>query len=325
FSASVQSDQYCVTFFVGLSSVPLCPGVTVSPTTMEMSTTAMGITSQQSSQYTSEITSTIAITSSPLRTTTTTTTTVISNNKSQWPLILALCLLALILALCCLFLFCYYCLCSRDRRRRRKKARVSEHIFGWNQENIKSTSKLQEGRYQSENSELGQIKNVAMISNSRASSCVGNIQMNTSETTIDDQLLRNSANSSRQFKSPAGTTLDVISRENLMRIPSPLKDISDFSTVSFSRSARSKVNSVNTTKVPHDKISSAKSQQPIITVKVREKDYSNTRTRNRRVSSVSVSRIQRSVSADQKNHINQRITTTSSNNKVNRITVVKIK
>ncbi|CAF1523943.1 unnamed protein product, partial [Adineta steineri] len=29
-SASVQSDQYCVTFFVGLSSVPLCPGVTVS-------------------------------------------------------------------------------------------------------------------------------------------------------------------------------------------------------------------------------------------------------------------------------------------------------
>ncbi|CAF5038826.1 unnamed protein product, partial [Rotaria sp. Silwood1] len=31
-SASVQSDQYCVTFSVGLTSVPLCPGATVTTT-----------------------------------------------------------------------------------------------------------------------------------------------------------------------------------------------------------------------------------------------------------------------------------------------------
>ncbi|CAF4086948.1 unnamed protein product [Rotaria magnacalcarata] len=55
-NASVQSDQYCKTIFVGLSSVPLCPGATpateslikqiqdptVDITTMEM-TTSIGV------------------------------------------------------------------------------------------------------------------------------------------------------------------------------------------------------------------------------------------------------------------------------------------
>ncbi|CAM2701559.1 unnamed protein product [Rotaria socialis] len=37
--ASVQSDQYCITIFVGLSSVPLCPGATAGPTTTTTTTT----------------------------------------------------------------------------------------------------------------------------------------------------------------------------------------------------------------------------------------------------------------------------------------------
>ncbi|CAM4899250.1 unnamed protein product [Rotaria socialis] len=38
-NASVQSDQYCITIFVGLSSVPLCPGATAGPTTTTTTTT----------------------------------------------------------------------------------------------------------------------------------------------------------------------------------------------------------------------------------------------------------------------------------------------
>ncbi|CAF3289849.1 unnamed protein product [Rotaria socialis] len=37
-NASVQSDQYCITIFVGLSSVPLCPGATAGPTTTTTTT-----------------------------------------------------------------------------------------------------------------------------------------------------------------------------------------------------------------------------------------------------------------------------------------------
>ncbi|CAF4233099.1 unnamed protein product [Rotaria sp. Silwood2] len=55
-SASVQSDQYCVTFSVGLTSVPLCPGVTVTTT---LTTTYTSINTSSTTAMTSVIPSSV--------------------------------------------------------------------------------------------------------------------------------------------------------------------------------------------------------------------------------------------------------------------------
>ncbi|UJR09009.1 hypothetical protein I4U23_013257 [Adineta vaga] len=111
-NATIQSDQYCISFFVGLNSAPLCPGVTVSPTTivttMQTSISLAADTSQQTTQISTAVTytssaMTIISTSSSIR-----SSTVKIGEKVDWPVILGLSLLTLLLALCCLSLCCYY-------------------------------------------------------------------------------------------------------------------------------------------------------------------------------------------------------------------------
>ncbi|CAF3387502.1 unnamed protein product [Rotaria socialis] len=118
-NASVQSDQYCITIFVGLSSVPLCPGATAGPTTTTTTTieTTTNILSESSIKQihdsTADITTMEMSTSIDVQTRIERMNNLLriflvkSNNIINWALIGGLSALGLLLALS----FCLYCCC----------------------------------------------------------------------------------------------------------------------------------------------------------------------------------------------------------------------
>ncbi|CAF1402365.1 unnamed protein product [Adineta ricciae] len=129
-SASIPSDQYCLTFFVvpagsGLS----CPTErTTTTVTTSLSTSFTSSTSTTSKTTTTISTSTSTSSTSTTSTTTTTVTTITRTQKSTkisinlWPIIGAVLGFLVLCALCCCCWWCWF-LCGGDRHRRRNKQR----------------------------------------------------------------------------------------------------------------------------------------------------------------------------------------------------------
>ncbi|CAF3938642.1 unnamed protein product [Rotaria sordida] len=335
-NASVQSDQYCITFFVGLTSIPLCPGVTTASTTTtttitttQTSTTLMDETSQQNLQNSTEAITTMNITSSAnvetsmLINSSVSSSTVKPNNTINLPLIIGLSLLGLALAVCCSICCWWFLFGCKRRRQRRKTSDDLEYCFVRSPTNGNSHRQLFSGKNQHEKNELRQGSSVTVVNYPPISSDVTVTRINQRDNTLIDnkdnvrskQLSGKSIDSLHHSNSSAYAqvidrqdNITKTSNNNFVHIRSALQDSSDLITFSSSSAPTSaKKNHFTFMKLPRLTKSSIEPHPSTSIIdnrtqsnEIQRSDFNNSKENKRTrqaLSSVSIRRIKRSSSA----------------------------